>query len=89
MSRSEKKTSEQEIHPIEAPRIQIVLNQVGQETYEAWLVLNVPGGKPPHTTRISGPLGREEAARKILDIYTTLGNRYAFGDAEPDIPEIH
>ena len=72
-----------ELHVIDAPRIQVVLNEVGQESYEAWLVLHVPDGKSANTTRLSAPLNREDAIRKMLDIYTAIAEQFAFGDEEP------
>ena len=72
-----------ELHVIDAPRIQVVLNPVGHESYETWLVLYVPDGKAPNTARLSGPLNRDEAMRKMLDIYTAIAEQFAFGDEEP------
>ena len=72
-----------ELHVIDAPLIQVVLNEVGQESYEAWLVLHVADGEPPHTAQLSGPLNRKDATRKMLDLYTAIAEQFAFGDEEP------
>ena len=72
---------------IDAPRIQIVLIPEGDNPeggkYETWLLLYVPDGRPPNTTRLTNLLSRDDAIRNILDIYTAIGEKFAFGDGEP------
>jgi hypothetical protein len=47
-----------ELHVIDAPLIQVVLNEVGQESYEAWLVLHLPEAGQYHSAFWSNSTAR-------------------------------
>ena len=71
---------------VAAPRIEVVLvpstTQAAQENYELWLILRVPDGKEPTTVRLgAGPYDRDAAVKAMLEVYTTIGEFHAFGDA--------
>ena len=64
---------------IDAPRIQIVLRPIPLERYEVWLVLYVPDGREPNTVRLGhDSYDRNGAVKMILDVYTSIGEQFAF-----------
>jgi hypothetical protein len=74
---------------IDAPRIQVVLVPTDhqKDRFELWLVLHVPDGKPPTTTRLGKDnYDRDGAIKAILDVYSNIGDRFGFeGTAEGSV----
>jgi hypothetical protein len=71
---------------IDAPRLQVVLVpdsesenvNVATALFDIWLLLHVPDGKSPTTVRVDGgPFDRDDAVRKLSEIWNYLGQKYA------------
>jgi hypothetical protein len=66
---------------IDAPRIQVVLvpTRGQKERFELWLVLHVPDGRSPTTVKLGKETyDRDGAIKAILEVYTSIGERFAF-----------
>ena len=46
--------------------------------FDIWLMLHMPDGQPPTTVRLDGgPFDREDAARRLAEIWDYVGQKYA------------
>ena len=71
---------------VDAPRIQVVLVPDSESVnldaptalFDIWLMLHMPDGQPPTTVRLDGcPFDREDAARRLAEIWDYVGQKYA------------
>jgi hypothetical protein len=73
-----------------APRIEVVLVpdsdgnlNASSALFDMWLVLHVPDGRDPETIRVDdGPFNRDDAIRKMSDIWGSIGREFAEAPAK-------
>jgi hypothetical protein len=63
-----------------APRLEVVMAPEGDQ-FLLWLLLHVPGDEDPQGRQLTGPLDRDQAIEKLVEVFRAIADR--FPDPEP------